>query len=183
MSIMAHRYPVTNGGLLVDPLSDPNLTLKAIAERIIRREQEIEDLMRRLVSLRSRERELQDAILEFEAVYGLSSVNETGAREASSTVSLLDEAETILRESGRTMFSREILTELQNRGFHVSGNDPASNLSAKLSHAKERFVSQGRGKGWGLPEPVASEREIPRESSQVSDPPSQRLRIRMPPPQ
>ena len=167
----------------MEPLSDPNLTLKAISERITRREQEIEELKRRLATLRSRERELQDAVIEFEAIYGLSSVSETDAREASPTISLLDEAETILRESGRTMFSREILTELQNRGFHVAGNDPASNLSAKLSHAKERFVSQGRGKGWGLPESVASEREIPREGSQASDPPSRTLRIRMPPPQ
>ena len=76
----------------MEPLSDPNLTLKAISERITRREREIEELKRRLATLRSRERELQDAVIEFEANYGLSSMNEADAREASPTVSLLDEA-------------------------------------------------------------------------------------------
>ena len=141
----------------MEPLSDPNLTLEAIAERITRREQEIEALKRRLAGLRSKERELQDAVIEFESVWGL---NPTEKPSPSPLPDILDGAEKVLRRAGGgPMFSREIWKKLEEAGVHVSGNDPASNLSAKLSQAKDRFVSQGRGKGWCLPSTDGSEKE------------------------
>ena len=133
----------------MEPLSDPNLTLEAIADRITRREQEIEALQRRLAGLQSKERALQDAVVEFDAIWGLAP---TEKPSPSSLSDILDGAEKVLREAGGgPMFSREIWKKLEETGVYVSGNDPASNLSAKLSHAKDRFVSQGRGKGWCLP--------------------------------
>ena len=133
----------------MEPLSDPNLTVEAIEQRITQREQKIEALQRRLASLRSRERELQDAVIEFESVWGL---DPTEKPSPSSLSDILDGAEKVLREAGGgPMFSREIWKRLEESGVHVSGKDPASNLSAKLSQEKDRFVSQGRGKGWCLP--------------------------------
>ena len=69
----------------------------------------------------------------------------------SSTRKILDGAEEILRVEGGPMFSGEILKKLIERGIHVGGQNPSTNLSSKLSQSKHRFVSNGRRKGWSLP--------------------------------
>ncbi len=129
-------------GLFFDPDFDPDIADKQLAER----EKKIEALMKRLAKMQARERELKAKGLGRSESPPLSTLND-----------ILNGAEEVLREEGRPMLSREILEELEACDIHVGGSSPASNLSAKMSQAKGRFVSNGRGKGWSLPSSGDSE--------------------------
>ena len=86
----------------------------------------------------------------------------------SSTREILKGTEEILREEGGPMLSGEILRRLNDRGIHVGGRNPSTNLSSKISQARDRFISNGRRKGWRLPS--NSDAEVDQKSGSEHSP-------------
>lgn len=67
----------------------------------------------------------------------------------------------IIRELGRPVPTREMLSLLAARGVDVGGKDPASTLAARLSRAPT--ILGQRGSGWKV-------REEPRQTNEAADP-------------
>lgn len=81
------------------------------------------------------------------------------AGRGSQTKDILDAVtDVLLRES--PLKPSEIVSRLKQKGFRVPGSDPASNLSAKLSSAKNRFKTLGHGLGWILVEQEKTHEQI-----------------------
>lgn len=54
----------------------------------------------------------------------------------------------ILKERGRPLHTRELLTELEQRGLVIHSANPVTNLSASLSRSPE--LKANRSHGWSL---------------------------------
>ena len=71
------------------------------------------------------------------------------AGRGSDTKDILDAVADILSKES-PLKPADIVSRLEDRGFRIKGSNPANNLSAKLSGAKDRFKTLGRGEGWIL---------------------------------
>ena len=67
----------------------------------------------------------------------------------SDTKKILDEVADILSKES-PLKPADIVSRLSDRDIRITGANPANNVSAKLSGAKDRFKTLGRGKGWTL---------------------------------
>jgi hypothetical protein len=72
-----------------------------------------------------------------------------------SALSVLEQVETVLRESGAPMQKRDLFKEIYRRGGNVSQNT----LSIYLSRY-DRFVSHGNGRWWINPANYSNETEV-----------------------
>ena len=125
----------------MESVHDLDVDLAALEKNILEQERKIDDLVRRHNAVLAKARELNHAL-------GLGQIDRP---EASPTSVILDAAEAILREAGSGgLSSSRIWERLESQGIYVAGKNPASNLSAKLSQAKGRFVSGGPNLGWRL---------------------------------
>ena len=106
---------------------------------------EKERLKRRIEQLELLETQIQSVMANFEEVLMFAETP-----EPSSTRMILDEAAKVLLDQTAPMLSGTLFERLGQKGIVVGGSNPASNLSAKLSNARDRFQSHGRGKGWSL---------------------------------
>lgn len=67
----------------------------------------------------------------------------------SDTKEILDAVADILSKES-PLKPAEIVLRLLEDGIRIKGSNPGNNLSAKLSGAKDRFETLGRGQGWRL---------------------------------
>jgi|GEM_PF-3162013 len=109
-------------------------------------------------------------------------VRSTGRRRAPETEAALNAASELIAGRSEPTRTSEIFDYLRSRGIQVPGTDPASNLSAMLSKARN-FISHGRA-GWTL---ASASDDGPPDPNQAqhprSDPPEQlHYDISQPPP-
>jgi hypothetical protein len=132
-------------------VNDPDRTKTLVAWR-----KELED---QLDQLRRQQMELQDDISRKEAQLRnidqlLESeghpVAEYGGIDTGRGASLADRAFSVLKESGKPWYYRELAERLREIGVHISGNDRAANLLAHIGR-DERFQRVKRGT-YGLTE-------------------------------
>ena len=90
---------------------------------------------------------LISAAESFESMYG----SDDGSRSSSSASRSSDKhsqainraIEDILSRSVRPLSLQEIMSQLSDRGFEISGKNPSRNVGSRLSH-HDQFISVGR---------------------------------------
>ncbi|BAU47025.1 hypothetical protein SVA_0444 [Sulfurifustis variabilis] len=88
------------------------------------------------------------AASEFVSAANMARHGLTPPDHRSATQKTLDTVAEILTRENRPMRPAELVLRLEELGIHLSGKNPANNLSAMLSGAKQRFKSLGHGEGW-----------------------------------
>ena len=121
-----------------------------LIEQVERGRIEKERLMERIAQLERVEERLQEVAVEYELLLSGDFGEDDQTPEPSPTGVILDAAARVLTGQAEPVLAGEILARLESAGVRVGGVNPSSNLSAKLSNAKDRFQSHGRGKGWTL---------------------------------
>ena len=71
------------------------------------------------------------------------------AGRTSDTQVILDAVADILSKES-PLKPADIVSRLKHLDIRIEGKNPANNISAKLSGAKDRFKTLGRGMGWTL---------------------------------
>ena len=117
-----------------------------LAEKLMLAAEEKKRLQERLALLEDAEKKFREAMAALDNAFGVDVTDP----KPSPTNDILDAAEFALIGQDNPMSSGEIYEQLTADGIRIGGSNPVSNLAAKLSQAKERFRSHGRGKGWSL---------------------------------
>ncbi len=113
-----------------------------VLEKAIAKKKQLADEIKGLDAFISMYRRLQAGEAQFVAYPPVVTITPR-PRESIESVST-----DILRETGETLPTKEILLRLGDLGIEVRGKDPTNNLASVLSRSKE--IENVRGKGWRL---------------------------------
>ena len=88
--------------------------------------------------------------LEIARAYDMYDSGASSDRPSPGGLTLVQAAMEIIRESAARQPTRDLIEELERRGYHIGGANKVTNLSSALSRSPA--LSSSRTKGWGLME-------------------------------
>ncbi len=141
-----YTWPMGDGtGQAVTPIERARSDIRRMRAELARAQAQVASLESRIAKT--------EAYVEMAAVYEVEDTqHENGKpRSAGGAVALATQAaKEILRETGQSLPTRQILKRLEERGIQVGGRDPVANLSGFLS--RDDDFTNSRATGWALSE-------------------------------